>query len=80
MVIKLHQASPYFLQALSCAVISCGKEAYSPMGIKGTDHLTDNGGQGGAGPFMVSSYDQTKGINLVPNPNYSWFGQIVTTF
>ena len=70
-VIKLHQASPYFLQALSYPVsYVVEKKIIAQWGLKWTDHLTDNGGQGGAGPFMVSSYDQTKGINLVPNPNY----------
>ncbi len=70
-VIKLNQASPYFLQALSYSVsYVVEKKIIVQWGLKWTDHLTDNGGQGGAGPFMVSSYNQTKGINLVPNPNY----------
>jgi peptide/nickel transport system substrate-binding protein/oligopeptide transport system substrate-binding protein len=70
-VIKLLQASPYFLQALSYPVsYVVEKKIIVQWGLKWTDHLADNGGQGGAGPFMVSSYDHTKGINLVPNPNY----------
>jgi oligopeptide transport system substrate-binding protein len=70
-VIKLNQASPYFLQTLSYpASYVVEKKIITQWGLKWTDHLTDNGGQGGAGPFMVSSYDHTKGINLIPNPNY----------
>jgi peptide/nickel transport system substrate-binding protein/oligopeptide transport system substrate-binding protein len=70
-VIKLHQASPYFLQSLSYpASFAVEKKIITQWGLKWTDHLIDNGGQGGAGPFMVSNYDHTKGINLVPNPNY----------
>jgi oligopeptide transport system substrate-binding protein len=70
-VIKLNQPSPYFLQALSYpASYVVEKKIITQWGLKWTDHLTDSGGQGGAGPFMVSSYDHTKGINLVPNPNY----------
>jgi oligopeptide transport system substrate-binding protein len=70
-VIKLNQASPYFLQALSYPVsYVVEKKIIAQWVLKWTDHLTDNGGQGGTGPFMVSNYDHTKGINLVPNPNY----------
>ncbi len=70
-VIKLNQASPYFLQALSYPIsYIVEKKIIAKWGLKWTDHLTDNGGQGGAGPFMVSSYDHTKGIDLVPNPYY----------
>ena len=35
-----------------------------------TDHLADNGGQGGDGPFKVLSYSHATGIKFVPNPNY----------
>jgi peptide/nickel transport system substrate-binding protein/oligopeptide transport system substrate-binding protein len=35
-----------------------------------TDHLADNGGQGGAGPFKVQEYTHNKQIVFVPNPNY----------
>jgi peptide/nickel transport system substrate-binding protein/oligopeptide transport system substrate-binding protein len=70
-VIKLNQAAPYFLQALSYPVsYVVEKKIITQWGLKWTDHLNENGGQGGSGPFMVSSYDHTKGITLVPNPNY----------
>src|SRR5712692_178280 len=34
------------------------------------DHLSDNGGQGGDGPFMVQSWTHGTNITFVPNPNY----------
>ncbi len=37
---------------------------------KWTDHLSDNGGQGGDGPFKVLSYNHNTGIKFVPNPYY----------
>lgn len=37
---------------------------------KWTDHLADNGGQGGDGPFKVKSYNHNTGIKFVPNPGY----------
>lgn len=70
-VIKLNKATAYFLQALAYPTsYIVEKKVITRWGLKWTDHLTDNGGQGGAGPFMVSSYDHMKGIDLVPNPNY----------
>ena len=70
-VIKLNQATAYFLQALSYpASYVVEKKVITQWGSKWTDHLADNGGQGGAGPFTVSSYEHTKGINLVPDPHY----------
>ena len=70
-VIKLNRAAPYFLQALSYPIsYVVEKKVITQWGLKWTDHLADNGGQGGAGPFMVSVYDHTKGINLDPNPKY----------
>jgi oligopeptide transport system substrate-binding protein len=35
-----------------------------------TNHLADNGGQGGEGPFVVQQYVHSKQIVFVPNPNY----------
>ncbi|HEX9131434.1 MAG TPA: peptide ABC transporter substrate-binding protein [Ktedonobacteraceae bacterium] len=70
-VIKLTKATAYFLQALTYPTsYVVEKKVIDQWGLKWTDHLADNGGQGGSGPFMVSSYDHTKGIDLVPNPNY----------
>ena len=70
-VIKLNSATAYFLQALAYPTsYVVEKKVITQWGLKWTDHMADNRGQGGAGPFMVSSYDHTKGINLIPNPNY----------
>ena len=38
-----------------------------------TDHLSDNGGQGGNGPFKVLNYNHNTGIKFVPNAAY--YGQ-----
>jgi peptide/nickel transport system substrate-binding protein/oligopeptide transport system substrate-binding protein len=70
-VIKLNKATAYFLQALAYPTsYVVEKKVISRWGLQWTDHLADNGGQGGAGPFRVSSYDHTKGIELVPDPFY----------
>ena len=70
-VIKLNKATAYFLQALAYPTsYVVEKKVITRWGLKWTDHLADNGGQGGAGPFVVSSYDHTKGIDLLPDPNY----------
>jgi oligopeptide transport system substrate-binding protein len=70
-VIKLNQPAGYFLQALTYQTsYVVEKKVTQQWGLKWTEHLSDNGGQGGAGPFVVTSYDHTKGINLAPNPNY----------
>ncbi len=70
-VIKLNKAAAYFLQALANPIsYVVEKKVINRWGLQWTDHLADNGGQGGAGPFMVSSYDHTKGIDLVPDPQY----------
>jgi oligopeptide transport system substrate-binding protein len=70
-VIKLNSPGAYFLQALTYQTsYVVEKKVIQQWGLKWTDHLNDNGGQGGAGPFVVSSYDHTKGLTLAPNPNY----------
>src|SRR6266566_8770221 len=70
-VIKLNQPAGYFLQALTYPTSwVVEKKVIQQWGLKWTDHLADNGGQGGAGPFIVTSYDHTKGITYAPNPNY----------
>ncbi|HXR65732.1 MAG TPA: peptide ABC transporter substrate-binding protein [Ktedonobacteraceae bacterium] len=63
--------SSYFLQALtypSSYVVE--KSVIDKWGNQWTDHLGDNGGQGGAGPFKVQSYNHTTGIVFVPNTHY----------
>ena len=70
-VIKLSHAVAYFIQALTYpTAYVVEKSVIDKWGQKWTDHLGDNGGQGGDGPFMVKSYDHATGIKLVHNPNY----------
>lgn len=46
------------------------KSVVQKWGTAWTDHLADNGGQGGDGPFKVKEYTHNKQIVFVPNPNY----------
>ena len=46
------------------------KSVVQKWGTAWTDHLADNGGQGGAGPFVVSEYTHNKQIVFVPNTHY----------
>ncbi|HZU04283.1 MAG TPA: ABC transporter substrate-binding protein, partial [Ktedonobacteraceae bacterium] len=71
LVIHLTQPAAYFLGALSYPTsYVVEKSVIDKWGQKWTDHLSDNGGQGGDGPFMVKEYNHNTGIKLVPNPNY----------
>lgn len=73
-VIKLNKAGAYFLEAMTYPtswVIE--KKMIDQWGLKFADHLADNGGQGGDGPFVVTHYDHTKGMDFAPNPKY--YGQ-----
>lgn len=70
-VFKLNKPGAYFLAALSYQTSwVVEKKVIEQYGTKWTDHLADNGGQGGAGPFVVTNWDHTKGLYLAPNPNY----------
>ncbi len=63
--------TPYFLEALAYNTSwVVEKKVIDQWGAKWTDHLADNGGQGGSGPFKVASYSHSTGINFVPDPNY----------
>lgn len=66
------QKVAYFLQALTYPTsFVVEKSVIDKWGLnKWTDHLGDNGGQGGDGPFKVQSYSHTTGITFVPNPYY----------
>lgn len=69
--LTISQPSPYFLKALAYPTsYVVEKSVVSKWGSKWTDHLSDNHGQGGDGPFMVKNYDHTTGLQLVPNPTY----------
>jgi len=71
-VFKLANPSAYFLEALTYSVsYVVEKSVVTKWGLSSwTDHLSDNGGQGGDGPFKVKAYSHTTGIQFVPNPNY----------
>jgi oligopeptide transport system substrate-binding protein len=70
-VIKLSSPAAYFLGALAYPTsYVVEKSVIDKWGLKWTDHLSDNGGQGGAGPFMVQTYNHNTGITMVPNPHY----------
>jgi oligopeptide transport system substrate-binding protein len=70
-VIKASKKTGYFLEALSYPTsFVVEKKVIDQWGLKWTDHLSDNGGQGGDGPFKVKSYSHTTGIVFTPNPNY----------
>jgi oligopeptide transport system substrate-binding protein len=71
LVIHITQPAAYFLGALSYPTsYVVEKSVIDKWGQKWTDHLSDNGGQGGDGPFMVKEYNHNTGIKFVPNPNY----------
>jgi len=70
-VLKVSKKTAYFLQALTYSTsYVVEKKVIDQWGLKWVDHLGDNGGQGGDGPFKVVSYSHTTGIDFVPNPNY----------
>ncbi len=72
--ITITKPAPYFLQALTYpTAYVVEKSVIQKWGTRWTDHLSDNGGQGGSGPFMVQNYSHTTGITLVPNPH--WYGK-----
>ncbi len=71
--VKIVAASPvaFFLDALTYPTsFVVEKSLITQYGKRWTDHLSDNGGQGGAGPWKVQSYVHSKQIVYVPNPNY----------
>jgi oligopeptide transport system substrate-binding protein len=69
--LTVSKSTPYFLEALTYpTAYVVEKKVIDQWGAKWTDHLADNGGQGGAGPFKVASYSHSTGINFVPNTNY----------
>lgn len=70
-VLNISTPSAYFLEALTYPTsYVVEKKVIDQWGAKWTDHLSDNGGQGGAGPFKVQSYSHSTGLVFVPNTNY----------
>ncbi|WP_376794603.1 ABC transporter substrate-binding protein [Thermogemmatispora sp.] len=67
-VITIKKKAAYFLDALtySCSYV-VEKKLIDKYGSSWTDHLDEGGG---AGPFKVQSYQHSKQIVFVPNPNY----------
>lgn len=69
--INISAPASYFLQALTYPTsYVVEKSVIDKWGSKWTEHLSDNDGQGGNGPFKVRSYNHSIGIVFVPNPNY----------
>ena len=70
-MIKASQPIAFFLQALTYPTsYVVEKSVVQQWGKTWTDHLADNGGQGGDGPFKVQEYTHNKQIVFVPNPDY----------
>jgi oligopeptide transport system substrate-binding protein len=70
-VIIANKKAAYFLDALVYSTsYVVEKSVVDKYGATWTDHLGDNGGQGGDGPFMVQSWTHGTNITFVPNPNY----------
>jgi peptide/nickel transport system substrate-binding protein/oligopeptide transport system substrate-binding protein len=70
-VIITNKRVAYFLDTLSYSTsYVVEKSVIEKWGVNWTDHLSDNGGQGGDGPWKVSEYTHGKQIVFVPNPNY----------
>jgi oligopeptide transport system substrate-binding protein len=70
--IIVSQKTAYFLEALTYPTANVVEQSLADKwGLnKWTDHLSDNGGGGGDGPWKVQSYSHTTGIVLVPNTYY----------
>ena len=70
-VIIANKKASYFLDALVYSTsYVVEKSVIEQYGANWTDHLSDNGGQGGDGPFKVQSWTRGTNITFVPNPNY----------
>jgi peptide/nickel transport system substrate-binding protein/oligopeptide transport system substrate-binding protein len=70
-VIVARKPAAYFLQTLTYPTSYVVEQSViKQWGTAWINHLTDNGGQGGAGPWKVQEYTHSKQIVLVPNPNY----------
>jgi peptide/nickel transport system substrate-binding protein/oligopeptide transport system substrate-binding protein len=70
-IIKLNTATGYFLDTLAYPTsYVVEKSVIDKWGSQWTNHLSDNGGQGGDGPFKVQSYNPNTGVSVIPNANY----------
>ena len=70
--IIIAQKTAYFLEALTYpTAFVVERSVVEKWGLDHwTDHLNDNGGQGGSGPYVVQSYSHTTGIVFASNPRY----------
>ena len=70
-IIKTASPIAFFLNSLTYPTsYVVEKKVIDQWGKSWTDHLADNGGQGGAGPYKVQEYTHSKQLVLVPNANY----------
>jgi peptide/nickel transport system substrate-binding protein/oligopeptide transport system substrate-binding protein len=71
LVIIANKKAAYFLDALVYSTsYVVEKSVVEKYGATWTDHLSDNSGQGGDGPFKVQAWTHGTNITFVPNPNY----------
>jgi oligopeptide transport system substrate-binding protein len=70
-VIVAGKPAAFFLQTMTYPTSYVVEQSViKKWGMAWTDHLADNGGQGGAGPWKVLEYTHGKQIVVVPNTNY----------
>jgi peptide/nickel transport system substrate-binding protein/oligopeptide transport system substrate-binding protein len=70
-VIVAKKPAAYFLETMTYPTSYVVEQSVvKKWGTAWTDHLADNGGQGGDGPFKVKEYTHGKQIVFIPNPNY----------
>ncbi len=70
-IIKTATPIAFFLDSLTYPTSwVVEKKVIDQWGKSWTDHLADNGGQGGSGPYKVQSYTHSKQLVVVANPNY----------
>jgi len=70
-VIVAKKPAAYFLQTLTYPTSYVVEQSVvKKWGTAWTDHLADNGGQGGDGPFKVKEYTHGKQIVFIPNSSY----------
>jgi oligopeptide transport system substrate-binding protein len=70
-VVKAASPVAFFIQSLTYPTsFVVEKSVITKWGKNWTDHLADNGGQGGDGPFKVQEYTHNKQIVFVPNTDY----------
>ena len=71
LVLVLSKPAAYFLASLNYATGDVvNKNLVTQYGTGWLNHLEEGGG---SGPFKVKSYNPSKGLVLVPNPNYYGF-------